>query len=46
MQIDNMAVPAGAGYKYWRGYVSPFLDPPVRPLGVGDDGNLEIGVDE
>lgn len=46
MQIDNMAVPAGAGYKYWRGYTSPFLDPPVNPLATGDDGNLNIGLDE
>jgi hypothetical protein len=45
MQIDNMAVPAGAGHKYWRGYTSPFLDPPVRRLEEGDDGYLDIGVE-
>jgi hypothetical protein len=45
MQIDNMAVPAGAGYKYWRGYTSPFLDPPQKRLAEGDDGYLDIGVE-
>ena len=45
MQIDNMAVPAGAGYKYWRGYMDPFLDPPTNRLAEGDDGYLDIGVE-
>jgi hypothetical protein len=43
MQIDNMAVPAGAGYKYWRGTMNPFLDPPTNRLAEGDDGYLDIG---
>jgi hypothetical protein len=47
MQVDNMAIPAGAGWKYWRQGPYPFLDPPTNPLAVGDDGNLNIGgVDE
>ena len=45
MQIDNMAVPAGAGYKYWRGTMNPFLDPPTNRLAEGDDGYLDIGVE-
>jgi P22 tail accessory factor. len=41
MQIDNMAVPAGAGYKYWRGSMQPFLDPPQDNLDAGDDSGLD-----
>lgn len=46
MQIDNMAVPAGAGWKGWQNTPYPFLDPPVERLSEGDDGFLDIGVEE
>lgn len=46
MQIDNMAVPAGAGYKYWRDTPYPFLAPPSERLSEGDDGFIDIGVEE
>lgn len=46
MQIDNMAIPAGAGWKYWRGTVDPFLNPPTNRLAEGDDGFIDIGVEE
>lgn len=46
MQIDNMAVPAGAGWKYWRDTPYPFLEPPSNRLAEGDDGYLDVGIDE
>lgn len=46
MQVDNMAVPAGAGWKYWRQGPYPFLDPPQKRLAEGDDGYLDIGGEE
>lgn len=45
LQIDNQAVPAGAGYKYWRDPIYPFLDPPEDRLEAGDDGFLDFGGD-
>jgi hypothetical protein len=46
MQIDSGAVPAGAGYKYWRDPSYPFLNPPVDGLEAGDDSFLDIGTGE
>lgn len=41
LQIDNQAVPAGAGYKYWRDPIYPFLAPPEDRLEAGDDGFID-----
>jgi hypothetical protein len=43
MQLDNMALPAGAGHKpgYFNG--SAFLDAPQHNIATGPDGSLDFG---
>lgn len=42
MQIDSMAIPAGAGNKQWRFNQDPFLPQQVDPLTVGPDSELDF----
>ena len=35
-------LPAGAGWKTWRDYDTPFVNPPVDPVTVGGDGVLTL----
>lgn len=42
MQIDNMAIPAGAGAKGFRNSRDPFLPHPIDPLTVGPDSILDL----
>lgn len=42
MQLDSMAIPAGAGNKHWRGRKDPFLAPPTDPLQAGPDSILDL----
>jgi len=42
MQLDNMAIPAGAGNKHWRSRKDPFLAPPADPLQAGPDSILDL----
>lgn len=42
MQIDSMAIPAGAGAKNFRSRRDPFLHNPVDPLAVGPDNILDL----
>jgi hypothetical protein len=42
MQLDNMAIPSGAGNKGWRYYNDPFLRQPTDPLTAGPDSILDL----
>lgn len=42
MQLDSMAIPAGAGGKGWRDRKDPFLPHPIDPLTVGPDSILDL----
>ena len=42
MQLDSMAIPAGAGNKHWRSRKDPFLAPPTDPLQAGPDSILDL----
>lgn len=42
MQIDNMAIPAGAGAKGFRSRRSPFFERPSEPLTAGPDSILDL----
>ena len=35
-------LPSGAGWKSWRDYGNPYVDPPVDPVTVGGDGDLTL----
>ena len=42
MQLDNMAIPAGAGAKRYRDSSDPFLAPATDPLTAGPDSVLDL----
>jgi hypothetical protein len=42
MQMDNMAIPAGAGNRQWRDVKNPYLPTPTDPLTAGPDSILDL----